>query len=110
MSDITKDDIVDALRQALSDPHTLEQAIKPAVIAVMVEKFERVLGVDCTNHDDREETRRDMEFARRLRHGTENAVIHVAQVMVYAAIVALVGLAAYGVNDSGVMKKLFKIS
>ena len=60
MAELTKDDIKDAVREA------------------MAEKFEMALGIDCRSPDERIETRKDMEHLRKLRiddieHGEEDA-------------------------------------
>lgn len=61
MGELTKDDIKDAVREALA------------------EKVEMTFGVDCRSPEERMETRKDMEFLRSRRledldHGDELAL------------------------------------
>jgi hypothetical protein len=51
MTELTKEDVKDAVREALA------------------EKIERTFGVDCNDVDERAETRKDMEFLRAMRVG-----------------------------------------
>lgn len=51
MSDLTKDDVKDAVREA------------------MAEKFEMTFGIDCRSAEERAHLREDMKFLRRLREG-----------------------------------------
>jgi hypothetical protein len=51
MSELTKDDVKEAVRELLAD------------------KFEKTLGVNCLDPEERVETRKDMEFLRSLRLG-----------------------------------------
>lgn len=60
-----------AFKEVLGDTalleHVFQHLIKDVVISLMAEKFERTFGIDCTDHSDREETRKDMEFLRQSR-------------------------------------------
>jgi hypothetical protein len=60
-----------AFKEVLTDKDLLEHVFEPfisrIVIEKMTDKFERTFGVDCTDHDSREETRKDMEFLRKTR-------------------------------------------
>jgi hypothetical protein len=75
MADITREemraDMRVAFKEVLTDRDLLEHVFEPfisrIVIEKMTDKFERTLGVDCTDHDSREETRKDMEFLRKTR-------------------------------------------
>jgi hypothetical protein len=46
-----------------------KEDIKDAVREAMTEKIEKTFGIDCTEPDERAETRKDMEFLRSLRLG-----------------------------------------
>lgn len=51
MGELTKEDIKEAVREA------------------MAEKFELTFGINCLDQNERTETRKDMEFLRALRQG-----------------------------------------
>lgn len=60
-----------AFKEVLTDKDLLEHVFEPfisrIVLEKMTDKFERTFGVDCTDHEAREETRKDMEFLRKTR-------------------------------------------
>lgn len=74
MAELTKDDIKDAVREALA------------------EKFEMTLGIDCRAPEERAEMRKDMEFVRSLRLGARKG----GEKIFWWAI-ALVGTTALGI-------------
>jgi hypothetical protein len=53
MPELTKEDV--------------KQVVRDAVREAMAEKFELTLGINCTDPDERDETREDMKFLRALR-------------------------------------------
>lgn len=50
-------------------PELTKEDIKEAVRDAMAEKFEMTLGIDCRSPEERAETRKDLEFLRNLRMG-----------------------------------------
>ena len=75
MTDVSREelrqDMRAAFKEVLTDRDLLEHIFEPfisrIVLEKMTDKFERTLGVDCTDHEAREETRKDMEFLRETR-------------------------------------------
>ncbi len=76
MAEISREEMRADMRAAFKDvltdkdllEHIFEPFISRIVIEKMTDKFERTLGVDCTDHEAREETRKDMEFLRKVRN------------------------------------------
>lgn len=58
MAELTKEDVKEAVREAMADTR-----------AVVAEKIERTFGIDCSDVEERAETRKDMEFLRAMRVG-----------------------------------------
>jgi hypothetical protein len=83
MAELTKEDVKEAVREA------------------MAEKFEMTLGIDCRSAEERVETRQDMEFLRTLRKGA-----HKAGERLFLLIVGLVGAAVIAWAFPGVSKYL----
>jgi hypothetical protein len=67
-----RQDMRAAFKEVLTDRDLLEHVFEPfisrIVLEKMTDKFERTFGVDCTDHEAREETRKDMEFLRKIRN------------------------------------------
>ena len=68
MGELTKEDVKEAVREA------------------MAEKIERTFGVDCSDVEERSETRKDMEFLRAMRRGARRG-----SEKLFWALVSLVG-------------------
>jgi oligoribonuclease NrnB/cAMP/cGMP phosphodiesterase (DHH superfamily) len=64
MPDLTRADIEAALKNVLRDRDTLAPLVRDLVIPIMTDKFEKTFGVDCTDHEAREEMRRNIDFLR----------------------------------------------
>ncbi len=64
---LTKDDVKTALQEVLASRELLDPIVRPLVLEVTRDKFERVLGVDCMDPTARAQTRMDMEFSRKAR-------------------------------------------
>lgn len=64
MTDLTKADVESALKNVLRDRETLTPLVRDLVLPIMTDKFEKTLGVDCTDHEAREEMRRNIDFLR----------------------------------------------
>jgi hypothetical protein len=79
MAEFTRDDLRHdmrvAFKEVLTDQEIVEHVFTPHISRIVMEKmtdkFERTFGVDCTDHDAREETRKDMEFVRKVRRWAE---------------------------------------
>jgi oligoribonuclease NrnB/cAMP/cGMP phosphodiesterase (DHH superfamily) len=64
MPDLTRADIEAALKNVLRDRDTLAPLVRDLVIPIMTDKFEKTFGVDCTDHEAREDMRRNIDFLR----------------------------------------------
>lgn len=75
MADFTRDDLRHdmrvAFKEVLTDKELLERVFEPHISRIVLEKitdkFERTLGVVCTDPESREETRKTIEFAHKSR-------------------------------------------
>jgi hypothetical protein len=71
MPDLTKRDIQDAFIEVLRNKELLDTLIAPVISdtvrKAMTEKLDRVFGIDCTDSEDRQEVRKDMEMLRDMR-------------------------------------------
>lgn len=66
MAELTKEEIKGALKEAMAE------AVEDAMSKVLKDKIERTFGIDCSDVDERAETRKDMEFLRALRMGARH--------------------------------------
>lgn len=75
MGELTKQDVEAALIKVLSDralmEQTLSKVVEPLIVKVAAHKLETTFGVNCHDPEDREETRKDMEWTRRKRVADE---------------------------------------
>ncbi|MCC3246643.1 hypothetical protein LG047_15180 [Methylocystis sp. WRRC1] len=62
---ITKETVKEAVSEVLVE--RVDPLIKKIILEMLTDKFEKTLGVNCMDPDDRLETRKDMEFARAER-------------------------------------------
>ena len=125
-----REDIRTAFKDVLTDNDFLEHVLDPRigriVLEKMADKFERTLGVDCTDHEAREETRKDMEFLRiartwahseegkadisafkRLMRVTNSAVSSAVKGIVYFLFAGALALIALGAATHKSIKALF---
>jgi hypothetical protein len=71
MTELTKKDVQDAFIEVLRNKELLDTLLAPVISETvrksMTEKLDRVFGIDCTDSDDRQEVRKDMEMLRDFR-------------------------------------------
>lgn len=78
MTDIhneVRDAVREGFKEVFMDTTFLEHFIDPrigkVVIEKMAEKLDKTFGVDCTDHEERQETHQDMRWVRKMRIWTE---------------------------------------
>ena len=81
MGEITKEDIKEAAREAMTE----------AIRDVLAEKIERTFGINCADIEERSETRKDMEFLRMMRKAARDG-----GEKIFWALAGLVGTAVVG--------------
>lgn len=69
--ELTKEVVKEAVAEVLVE--RVDPLIKKVILEMMTDKFEKTLGVNCLDPDDRLETRKDMEFSRKERLYSETA-------------------------------------
>ncbi|HEY6022101.1 MAG TPA: hypothetical protein VIY48_20205 [Candidatus Paceibacterota bacterium] len=71
MTDLTKRDVQEAFIEVLRNKELLDALIAPVISETvkkaMTDKLDKVFGIDCTDSDDRQEVRKDMEMLRDFR-------------------------------------------
>lgn len=129
MTDLTTADVKRAMREVLTDRDVIEPIIGPIVRAVvldlMKDKFEKTLGIDCTDSKAREECRKNMEFLlatrkyfdtdegqsnvstfKRLMFVIDNTATAVSKILIYALLAGAVYLIALGLSKPDLLTKL----
>ena len=127
MADLTERDLA-AIKGTLEIviSERLESGLRRMVVDVATDKFEKTLGVNCLDPDDREKTRKDMVFLRGQREyyeSSEGAACVVAgkqlargvvaiqsdvgKFIRYALLALLVAILAFGATSTNVINKLF---
>lgn len=100
-----RQDMRAAFKEVLTDRDLLEHIFEPyisrIVLEKMTDKFERTLGVDCTDHEAREETRKDMEFLRETRTWARSEQ-GVAELATFKRLMAVIDFAASSAVRGGV--------
>lgn len=71
MGDLTQADVENSMRRVLADAEFMGR-VESVVVAKMADKIDRTFGLDCTSHDDRERSRRNMAFLDGLREYAES--------------------------------------
>jgi hypothetical protein len=64
MAELTRADVEAALKSVLRDRDTLTPIVRELVLPIMTDKFEKTFGVDCTDHEAREDMRQNINFLR----------------------------------------------
>lgn len=79
MTDIheeVRDAVKEGFKDVLTDSSFLEHFIDPRigkiVVEKMAEKIDKTFGVDCMDHDERQETHQDMRWTRKARKWAES--------------------------------------
>ena len=90
---LSRDEIT-AIGKACGDE--LDVRIDAKISLYMKTKFELVMGLDCTDEEQRAETRKDHEFLRRVRLGSEHAESKFYLALIGAAFAGVLYLAGLG--------------
>lgn len=71
MGELTKEDVKRAFEEVVASQQFVDR-LETIAIDVITGKMERVFGIDCTDHETREQTRRNMIFLHNVRTYAES--------------------------------------